>query len=133
MHSIKITESNKGKPLYCIDEIIYWKEKETSTTIYLRCSNRDCSGRAVLKKLENELTVTKLKNHDIEHIFQADLIKRKDLRRDMKKKVTEAPERPLKRAFEEVVMKNSSNDTEFMSGLQPFHICKQFYPEKEKN
>ena len=85
---LSIVESKSNKPMLLLDTFRYTQDKVLSTTIYWKCENRSCSGRAI-QYGSNPLSMKKPHNHD------ADEMKCK-VETNLKRRIEDSPQ-PVKR------------------------------------
>ena len=85
---LSIVESKSNKPMLLLDTFRYTQDKVLSTTIYWKCENRSCSGRAI-QYGSNLLSMKKPHNHD------ADEMKCK-VETNLKPRIEDSPQ-PVKR------------------------------------
>ncbi len=81
-----IVESKRKKPTLLLDNFRYTQDKIINTTIYWKCGNRSCPGRAIQYDL-NPPSMKKPNNHEGDEIK----CKVEEFRMNLKRRIEDSP------------------------------------------
>ena len=99
---LSIVESKRNKPMLLLDTFRYTQDKVLSTTIYWKCENRSCSGRAI-QYGSNLPSMKKPHNHD----GNERKCKVQEFRTNLKRRIEDSPQ-PPKRIYREQLISLST-------------------------
>ncbi|CAF1106231.1 unnamed protein product [Rotaria sordida] len=95
---LTIVESKRKKPTLLFDNYRYTQDKIKNTTIYWKCANRSCSGRA-LQQDSNPPKMTKPHNHESNEVQ----CKVEEFRMNLKRRIEDSL-RPIKKIYREEII-----------------------------
>ncbi|CAF1120671.1 unnamed protein product [Rotaria sordida] len=93
-----IVESKRKKPTLLLDNFRYTQDKILNTTIYWKCENRSCPGRAIQYD-SNPSRMTKLHNHEGDEVR----CKVEELKMNLKRHIEDSPQ-PVKKISREHII-----------------------------
>ncbi|CAF3070873.1 unnamed protein product [Rotaria sp. Silwood2] len=93
-----IVESKRKKATLLLDNFRYTQDKIINTTIYWKCENRSCPGRAIQYDL-NPPFIKKPHNHEGDEIK----CKVEEFRMNLKRRIEDSPQ-PVKKIYREEII-----------------------------
>ncbi|CAF1103817.1 unnamed protein product [Rotaria sordida] len=115
---LSIVESKRNKPTLLLDTFRYTQDKILNTTIYWKCENRSCPGRAI-QYGSNPPSMKKLHNHDGDEMK----CKQEEFRMKLKRRVEDSPQ-AVKRIYREEIISLHTNSPEVTPFIPMFHEMK---------
>ncbi|CAF4481841.1 unnamed protein product, partial [Rotaria magnacalcarata] len=93
-----IVDNKREKPTLLLDNFRYTRDKIINTTIYGKCEDRSCSGRAIQCDL-NPPFMKKPHNHEGDEIK----CKVEEFRMNLKRRIEDSPQ-PVKKIYREQII-----------------------------
>ncbi|CAF1223506.1 unnamed protein product [Rotaria sordida] len=115
---LSIVESKRNKPTLLLDAFRYTRDKIFNTTIYWKCENRSCPGRAI-QYGSNPPSIKKPHNHDGDEMKY----KVEEFKMNLKRRIEDSPQ-PVKKIYREELISLYATAPQITPFTPMFHEMK---------